>query len=128
MPSFSQAVIVGNLTRDPELRYTPGGAAVCEFTLAVNRRWTKDGEKKEEVSFLDCVAWQKAAETIAEYMKKGRPMLVSGDIRQERWTDKSEQKRSRVKIHVNQFQFLGDSGKREEAAAPAETGSDDVPF
>ena len=131
MTNFNKVIVAGNLTRDPELRYLPSGSALCEAALAVNRKWkSKDGESKDEVSFFDLIAWGRTAEVIAEYFKKGRPILVEGRLQQERWEDKnSGAKRSRVRIVVESFQFIG--GKREdsEQEVQAQEPSDDgVPF
>ncbi len=129
MVSINTVHLGGNLTRDPELRYTPGGAAVCEFTIAVNEKWTdkSSGQKREEVSFIDCVAWARGAEVIAEYMRKGSSIYVSGKLKQDRWDDKNTgQKRSKIRITVREFQFLGGNGGGQEApqeqsaAAPEE--------
>lgn len=118
MASFNQATIVGNITRDPELRYTPGGSAVCDITVAVNEKWKgKDGQAKEEVSFIDCTCWGRTAEVAAEHLKKGRSVLVSGRLRQDRWEDKNGGgKRSKIGIVVDKLQFLGGKG---DAPAPA---------
>ena len=109
---FSKAIITGNLTRDPELRTTPSGATVCSFSVAVNRSFRDStGEQRETVSFLDCSAWGKAGEIIAQYAKKGTGILVSGRLDQRSWEDKdSGQKRSRVEIIVEDFNFLGGGG------------------
>ncbi len=109
MRGFSKAIISGNLTRDPELRSTPSGASVCGFTVAVNRTYRGgDGENKEEVSFIDCSAWGKLGEVIAQYGKRGSGVLVSGRLSQRSWEDKeTKQKRSRVEIVVEDFNFVG---------------------
>ena len=109
MRGFSKAIIAGNLTRDPELRNTPNGATVCSFTVAVNRSYRgADGDNKEEVSFIDCSAWGKQAETIAQYHKKGGGILLSGRLSQRSWEDKNGGgKRSRVEIVVEDFNFIG---------------------
>lgn len=137
MSSFNRVILMGNLTRDPELKYIPSGTALCEFSLAVNRRWKdKDGNSKDEVSYLDCIAWARSAEVIAEHLRKGRPILVEGELRQERWTDNGGGNRSRVRINVERFQFIGPKGGESDgpppaaepaAAAPAEN-LDDVQF
>jgi len=106
---FSKAIICGNLTRDPELRATTSGTQVCSFSVAVNRVF-KDasGANKESVSYIDCTAWGKTGETIAQYAKKGTAMLVSGRLDQRSWDDKTTgAKRSRVEIVVEDFNFLG---------------------
>jgi single-strand DNA-binding protein len=152
MASFNKVILVGNLTRDPELRYTPKGLAIAKLGLAVNRNWkSESGESKEEVTFVDIDAFGKQAETIGQYLKKGRPILIEGRLRLDQWDDKQTgQKRSRLGVVLESFQFL-DSGNRGEpgaevprrpaaattapAAAPAtpepespEPEQDDVPF
>lgn len=126
MPNFNQVTLVGNAVRDPELRYTPGGAAVCEFSIAVNERWKdKNGQQQERVGFFDCVAWARLAEVIAEYVKKGKPILVSGRLTQDRWEDKNTgQKKSRIRITAGTVQFLGTGGGRgDDAQAPQGQGA-----
>ncbi|MBR2837123.1 single-stranded DNA-binding protein [Candidatus Saccharibacteria bacterium] len=109
MRGFSKAIIAGNLTRDPELRSTPSGASVCGFSVAVNRSYKgNDGEQKDEVSFIDCSAWGRLGETIAQYGKKGTGVLVSGRLVQRSWDDKNGGgKRSRTEIVVEDFNFIG---------------------
>lgn len=144
MSSFNKVIIVGNLTRDPELRYTPKGTAVAKLGMAINRQWKDDsGEKKEEVTFIDVDAFGKQAETIGQYCKKGKPLLIEGRLKLETWEDKqTNQKRSKLGVVLESFQFLGDGGngggekvKRPErvptASLPAKAPSpidDDVPF
>jgi single-strand DNA-binding protein len=113
MASFNKVILVGNLTRDPELRYTPKGTAVAKLGLAVNRSYrTESGETKEEVTFVDIDAFGKQAETIGQYLKKGRPILVEGRLKLDQWDDKQTgQKRSRLGVILESFQFL-DSGNR----------------
>ncbi len=108
MASFNRVILAGNLTRDPELRYTPKGTAVCRITLAVNRTYTTDaGERKEEVSFIDVEVWGKQAETISNFMRKGRPLLVEGRLKQETWEDKNtKQKQSKLKVVLDNFTFI----------------------
>ncbi|MBQ7202091.1 single-stranded DNA-binding protein [Candidatus Saccharibacteria bacterium] len=137
MRGFSKAIITGNITRDPELRTTTGGSSVCSFTVAVNRNYRgTDGEQKEEVSFIDCSAWGKLAETIAQYGKKGNGVLVSGRLNQRAWEDKNGNKRSSVEIVVEDFNFVGgkDGGNASGSySAPANNPSqeenipDDIP-
>lgn len=119
MPSFNQVNLIGNLCRDVELKYTPKGTAIGNFSLAVNRKWkTDDGETKEEVSFIDCVAFAKSAETLAQYVKKGSPIFLTGRLRQETWDDKTTgKKRSKLGVVVEGFQFL--SSKLEGSAQAA---------
>ena len=115
MASFNKVILVGNLTRDPELRYTPKGTAVAKIGLAVNRTWKSDtGEQKEEVTFVDVDAFGKQAEVIGQYMKKGRPILIEGRLRLDQWDDKQTgQKRSRLGVVMESFQFLGTGQRRE---------------
>jgi single-strand DNA-binding protein len=122
MPTFNSVILLGHLARDPELRYTPQGAAVCDFTVAVNRKFTKkDGEKVEEVAFVDVTSWNRQAEIAAEYLKKGRPILVSGRLAQDRWEDETTgQKRSKLRIVAESLQFLG-SGSKDGETPDAES-------
>jgi single-strand DNA-binding protein len=112
MASYNKVILVGNLTRDPELRYTPKGLAIAKIGLAVNRNYTTEsGEKKEEVTFVDLDAFGRQAETLAQYMKKGSPLLVEGRLRLDQWDDKKTgEKRSKLGIVVEGFQFLGGGG------------------
>ena len=120
MGSFNQVILLGNLTRDPELRYTSQGVPVSDFSLAVNRKFTrKDGEHVEEVTFVDVTCWSRLAEISAEFLKKGSAVLVSGHLTQDRWEDASTgQKRSRLRVIAEAVQFLGAGSK--DDAAPAE--------
>jgi single-strand DNA-binding protein len=121
MASFNKVILAGNLTRDPELRYTPKGTAVAAITLAVNRTWKSEtGESKEEVSFVDVDVWGRQAEVIAQYMRKGRPLLVEGRLKQDTWEDKNtHQKQSKLKVVLESFSFI-DSNRSEAAGAPAD--------
>lgn len=117
MASFNKVILIGNVTRDPELRYTPKGTAVCKIGLAVNRTWRNEaGETKEEVTFVDVDAFGRSAETLAQYMKKGSPLMVEGRLKLDQWDDKqSGQKRSRLGVVVEGFQFLGGGQKASDA-------------
>ena len=119
MANFNKVIVAGNLTRDPELRYTPKGTAVARITLAVNRNYaTETGEKKEEVSFVDVDIWGRQAEIISQYMKKGRPLLVEGRLKQDSWEDKTtKQKQSKLKVVLESFSFI-DSNRPEGGGAP----------
>ncbi|MCX6921826.1 MAG: single-stranded DNA-binding protein [Verrucomicrobia bacterium] len=120
MASYNKVILVGNLTRDPELRYTPKGMAIAKLGLAVNRVWKNEaGESKEEVTFVDIDAFGKQAETIAQYLKKGSPLLMEGRLRLDQWDDKQTgQKRSRLGVVLEAFQFLG-GGNRTEGGSEA---------
>jgi len=122
MASFNKVILVGNLTRDPELRYTPKGTAIAKLGIAVNRRWTSEsGEQRDETTFVEVDAFGKQAETIGQYLKKGRPILIEGRLRLDQWDDKqSGQKRSKLGVVLENFQFLDSGGRAEGAAAPTE--------
>ena len=109
MANFYKVMLMGNLTRDPEVRYTPKGTALATIGLAVNRNWTNEaGEKKEEVTFVDVEVWGRQAETIGQYLSKGRPIFVEGRLKLDQWDDKeSGQKRSKLKVVCENFQFIG---------------------
>jgi len=109
MASFNKVILLGNLTRDPELRYTPQGSAVCEFALALNYVYTnkQTGQKVEEVSFIDIVAWGKTGEICAEYLKKGRQVMIEGRLKQDRWEAQDGKKMSKVRVTAENVQFVG---------------------
>lgn len=112
MASLNRVFLMGNLTRDPELRYTPSGTAVTNFTLAVNRVYKlPSGEKKEEVNFIRVVAWGRVAETSGEYLQKGSPAFVEGRLQSRSWDAPDGQKRSTLEVNASSVQFLRMSGK-----------------
>ena len=127
MKGFNKVVLMGNLTRDPETRTTTGGQTVTNFSLAVNRTWRgADGQTQEAVSYIDCVAWGKPGEIIAQYLGKGRAVLVSGRLDQRSWDDKETgAKRSKIEVVVEDFNFVdsgqggGDGAPRQASSAPA---------
>lgn len=127
MASFNKVLLLGNLTRDPEVRYTPKGSAVCDLGIAVNRSYTTDaGEKREEATFVDVTLWGRTAEVAGEYLKKGRPVLIEGRLQLDSWDDKQTgQKRSKLKVIGETMQLLGSS--RSGGGGPAETGDEDRP-
>ena len=111
MANFNKVILVGNLTRDPQLSYTPNQTAVCEFGMAVNRKWRgKDGQQNEDTCFVECQAWSKTGEIINQYMSKGRPIFVEGRLTYSSWEGKDGQKHSRLRVTVENFQFLGGQG------------------
>ena len=153
MASFNKVILLGNLTRDPEVRYTPKGTAVTDLGLAVNRTYTADnGEKREEVTFVDVTFWGRTAEVAGEYLKKGRPVFVEGRLQLDSWDDKtSGQKRTKLKVIGENMQMLGSprgagaggGGGDEESsggprsssrpapppkAAPSAPDDDEIPF
>jgi len=145
MASFNKVILLGNLTRDPEVRYTPKGSAVCDLGIAVNRSYTLDsGEKREEVTYVDVTLWARLAEIAGEYLKKGRPVFIEGRLQLDTWDDKqSGQKRSKLRVIGETMQLLGGrppgvgggegSESRKTAAPPkpaagAEPDDDEIPF
>jgi single-strand DNA-binding protein len=149
MASFNKVILLGNLTRDPEVRYTPKGTAVTELGMAVNRVYTaENGEKREETTFVDVTLWGRTAEIAGEYLKKGRPVFIEGRLQLDTWDDKqSGQKRSKLKVVGEGLQLIGSrpsgGGGDEEgssaprsskstpppkAAAPSAPDDDEIPF
>jgi len=120
MANFNKVILAGNLTRDPELRYTPKGTAVARIGIAINRTWKNEaGETKEETTFVDVDAFGRQAEVIAQYLKRGRPILMEGRLRYEQWDDKQTgQKRSKLGVVLEGFQFM-DSGNRGDSGSEA---------
>lgn len=139
MASLNKVLLIGNLTRDPEVRYTPKGSAVCDIGLAMNRKYKLDnGQTAEEVTFVDVVLWAKLAELAGKYLAKGRPVLIEGRMQTQSWEDKQTgQKRSRIIVVGETMQFLG-SKPATDSAPPAESPpseppppsdpEDDIPF
>lgn len=133
MRGFSKAIITGNLTRDPELRTTTSGSNVCSFSVAVNRTYKgADGENKEDVSYIDCVAWGKLGEVISNYAKKGSGVLVSGRLSQRSFEGKDGVKRSRTEIVAEDFNFIGTNpasrdGGSSSYSSSASTSSEEAP-
>ncbi|MCA9284341.1 MAG: single-stranded DNA-binding protein [Phycisphaerales bacterium] len=146
MASYNKVVLMGNLTRDVELRSTNNNQSVANLGLAVNRRYrTADGEDREEVTFVDCEAWGRTAETMAKYLSKGRPVFIEGRLKLDSWQDKDGNKQSRLRVVVENFQFIDSRGGGESrddgggrpaaaarsASAPARHDSpaeEDIPF
>jgi len=149
MASYNKVILMGNLTRDIELRYTANNQAVANIGLAVNRRYrTKDGEDREETTFVDCEAWGRTAEVMNQYLAKGRPVFVEGRLKLDQWQDKEGGNRSKLRVVVENFQFVdsrgdnssgggGESRSAQPAAsysgAPSGSGhepvhEDDIPF
>lgn len=127
MANFNRVILAGNLTRDPELRYTPSGTAVASFAIAVNRTYKAGDEKKEETSFFDITFFGRRAEVVGEYLSKGRPILVEGRLQQRRWETDDGQKRSKVEVIGESFEFLGGGRGGSEPEGPAGSGLDSPP-
>ena len=107
MSGYNHTISIGNLTRDPELRYTPQGVPVCSATLAINYRWkAEDGTQKDEVTFLDCVAFNRRAEVINEYARKGSLIMLAGRLKQDNWEDKEGKKRTKTKMSERQLRHF----------------------
>ena len=125
MASFNKVLLLGNLTRDPEVRYTPKGSAVCDLGVAVNRVYTTDsGEKREEATFVEVTLWGRTAEVAGEYLKKGRPIFIEGRLQLDSWDDKQTgQKRSKLKVIGESMQLLG--GRPGGAVASGESAEED---
>lgn len=144
MSNFNKVFLMGNLTRDIETRTLPAGTVVAQFALAINRKFkTQDGQQREEVTFVDCEAWGRTAEVMAQYLSKGRPVFVEGRLRLDQWQDKDGSNRSKLKVVVEQFQFVGgreegqqerpqrgveQSSNRHQGASSFELDDDDCPF
>lgn len=143
MASYNKVLLMGNLTRDVELKYTPGNQAVANIGLAVNRRYkTAEGEQREETTFVDCEAWGRTAEVMNQYLAKGRPVFVEGRLKLDTWTDKDGGKRSKHRVVVENFQFIdarGGDAPSSPSGSHATAGSgggpqhdpipdDDIPF
>ncbi len=136
MPSLNKVFVMGNLTRDPESRFTPSGTAVAQFGLATNRRWRdrQSGEMREETTFVDIEVWGKQAELAGQYLVKGRPVFIEGRLKLDQWEDRNTgQKRSKLKIVGENFQFLGSRGDggggggSTQRSAPARNQSSNKP-
>ena len=139
MANVNKVFLIGNLTRDPELRYTPSGTAVASFGLATTRKYrTQGGEQQEETCFVDLEVWAKRAEVMSEYLSKGSPVFIEGRLRLDTWETAQGDKRSRLKGVVETFQFLGGrraaSAEREDFVQDepreqkAKSDEDDIPF
>lgn len=139
MANVNKVFLIGNLTRDPELRYTPNGTAVASFGLATTRKYrAQSGEQQEETCFVEVEVWARRAEVMSEYLSKGRPVFIEGRLRLDTWETPQGDKRSRMKVVVENFQFLGGrraaSGEREDLVEDepreqkAKSDEDDIPF
>jgi len=138
MISFNKVILIGNLTKDPEVRFTPSGTPVANFRIAVNHRYKQGGEMRDDVCYIDIVVFGKQAESCGQYLNKGDGVIVDGRLQERRWETDDGQKRSKYEIVAQQVRFLpkrsgagaGPGPGREEAAAPPEEApvEDDVPF
>ena len=133
MASYNRIILVGNLTRDPELSYTPANVAICKLGIATNNKWKdREGNMREDVCFVDCTIFGRKAETFNQYMSKGRPVLIEGRLQLDQWTTPEGVKRSRHQVLVDNFTFVGGApggGQRSAPGgpAPAPGGSEAAP-
>ncbi len=124
MASYNKVLLMGNLTKDPELRYTPQGTAVANLRLAVSRKFrAKNQELKEETCFVTVVVWNKQAETCNQYLQKGRPVFVEGTLQSRSWEDNAGQKRSVIEVRAQRIQFMGSPGVKKSPAPQEEVSS-----
>jgi len=131
MASFNKVLLIGNLTRDVDMRFIPSGKAVANFGLAVNRTYTDaNGEKVEDTCFVDIVAWDRLAEVCGDYLAKGRPVFIEGRLQMDSWEAEDGQKKTRLKVIAQNIQFLGGTTAKSEAGGDdGDAGADaDVPF
>lgn len=123
MPSYNKVLLMGNLTRDVQLKSLPSGQPVAEIGIAINRKFkTKDGQDREEVTYVDCECWGPRAEVIAKYFSKGKPIFVEGRLKLDSWEDKDGQKRSKMRVVIDDFQFVEGRGGGGGGAGAADDG------
>lgn len=132
MANYNRVILMGNLTRDPELRYIPNGSAVANLRMAINRVYkSQSGEQKEDVTFVGVVVWGKQAEACSEYLSKGSPVFVEGRLQSRQWETEDGQKRSVLEVVADRVQFLGrkkEEGGAEEAGPSSGAAEEDIPF
>lgn len=132
--NFNKVILLGNLTRDPQLSYTPNQTAVCEFGIAVNRKWTsQDGNEQNEVLFMDCMMFGKRGEAVNKYCMKGEPLLVEGRLKLDTWKQDDGLQRSKIRLVVENFQFIGGQADKPEQRPdrkdkPVDDDGDSIPF
>ena len=122
MASFNKCILIGNLTADPELKQTQGGTSVCSFSIAVNRKYAKAEQGQPTVDFINIVAWKQQAEFVCRYFKKGKPILVCGQLQVRTWTDKQGQKRYETEVIADEVSFVGSADNNAEAKESAQGG------
>ena len=136
MASYNKVLIMGNLTRDPELKQTPNNQSVAQIGIAMNRKFKdREGNMREETTFVDCEAWGRTAEVMAQYLSKGKPVFVDGRLKLDQWQDKDGNNRSKLRVVIENFQFIDSKGGQSStppaaaaAAAPSAPPADDIPF
>lgn len=137
MATYNKVLIMGNLTRDPELKQTPSNQSVAQIGLALNRKFKdREGNMREEVTYVDCEAWGRTAEVMAQYLSKGKPVFIEGRLKLDQWQDKDGNNRSKMKVVIESFQFIDSKGGQSSqpptnATSPAPQTApptDDIPF
>ena len=140
MANFNKVILLGNLTRDVEIRTTQGGMAIAKLGMAINRKWTQNGEQKESTCFVDLTAFGRQAEVLGQYVGKGSPLFVEGRLEYSTWENQEGQKRNKLEVVIDNFQFVGaprgaeggggkrSGGQRGGAEAEAEVDYGDIPF
>ena len=136
MATYNKVLIMGNLTRDPELKQTPSSQPVAQIGIAMNRKFKdREGNMREETTFVDCEAWGRTAEVMAQYLSKGKPVFVEGRLKLDQWQDKDGGNRSKLKVVIESFQFIDSKGGQSSAppataaaAPPSAPPADDIPF
>lgn len=139
MATYNKVLIMGNLTRDPELKQTPSNQSIAQIGIAMNRKFKdREGNMREEVTYVDCEAWGRTAEVMAQYLSKGKPVFVEGRLKFDQWQDQSGNNRSKLKVVVESFQFIDSKGGQSSTPPPTNTQApqtapptppaDDIPF
>ncbi len=133
MPNYNKVMLMGNLTRDVELKHTAGNTAVANLALAVNRRYRVNEESREETTFVDCEAWGRTAENISKFFSKGRPIFVEGRLKLDEWQDRDGNKRSKLRVVVENFEFVDSNGRSGGSDSSSQSKAppvpvDDIPF
>ena len=132
MPNYNKVMLMGNLTRDVELKHTAGNTAVANLGLAVNRRYRVNDESREETTFVDCEAWGRTAENISKFFSKGRPIFVEGRLKLDEWQDRDGNKRSKLRVVIENFEFVDSNGRSGGQSSSSQSRTpvpaDDIPF
>ena len=136
MANYNKVLLMGNLTRDPELKRTSSDMAVAQLSIAVNRQYKdRNGEQVKETTYVDCEAWGRTAEVMSQYLGKGKPVFVEGRLKLDQWQDKDGNNRSKLKMVVEKFEFIDSKGNQtsappstDEATVPPTPSDDDIPF
>jgi single-strand DNA-binding protein len=133
MANYNKVILMGNLTRDPELKRTSNDMAVAQISIAVNRQYKdRNGEQVKETTYVDCEAWGRTAEVMAQYLSKGKPVFVEGRLKLDQWQDKDGNNRSKLKTVIEKFEFIDSKGNQTATPPPAATATappaDDIPF